>query len=151
MGFLAAFLGRKRSQRAQDQLDQRAQLLQRLQNPDWQFFAEHLQRPVPAPLKRLFANAALVGHIGKPLQSGEIYVTAFEPLDGQAVVDAEEWLGFEILPFASSDGDLIYLRPGPVQADSVYITYHDGAETEVLAEDVEAFVSALEEAGASAI
>jgi hypothetical protein len=151
MGLLQALLGFKRSKVAAELADERRQRMHRLQNPDWGFYEKHLQRPVPAALKRLFANASLVGYSGKPLESGEIYVTAFEPIDQQAVVDSEEWLGFEVVPFASSDGDLIYFHPGPLEADRVYITYHDGGDTEVLAESADAFLSAVEAAGGNAI
>jgi hypothetical protein len=151
MGFLAALFRRNATKSTQTLADERDQLIQRLHRPDWQFFEEHLQRPVPPALKRLFANALLVEHSGRPLMFGEIHVTAFEPIDREATVDAQEWLGLEVVPIASSDGDLIYLRPGASHSDAVYITYHDGGDTEVLAEDAEAFVSALEKAHVDAI
>ena len=62
MGFLAALFRRNATKSAQTLADERDQLIQRLHSPDWQFFEEHLQRPVPPALKRLFANALLVEH-----------------------------------------------------------------------------------------
>lgn len=45
---------------------------------------------------------------------------------------------------------LIYLRPGSGEADTVYITYHDGGDTEVFAESVAAMVEKLRNANRTA-
>jgi hypothetical protein len=122
----------------------------RLLAPDWEFYERHLQRPAPLPLRDLFSDHNLILWT-TTLERGDIYVTSFEPLDAEGVLDTREWIGADVLPFASSDGDPIYLKPGLDQPNVVYITYHDGGDTEQLAPDVATFVDALKEARSNAI
>lgn len=116
---------------------------QRLLNPDWSRVEQHLQRPVPPALRELYADRTLITR--RDLRwSDEQMISAFEPLDEKAILDAGRNLGFAVVPIATTDfGDLVYLRPGPAEGDEVYVTYHDGGDTEILADSVEAMAAAL--------
>lgn len=74
-------------------------------------------------------------------------ITSFEPIDSLALLDTRDLMGFDALPLASSDGDIIYLRPGRDESDAIYITYHDcaGDDTSEFAPDAELFVQRLRE------
>ena len=114
----------------------------RIASPDWPFYERHLQRPAPAALRELYANRALVCTGGLEYEESG-YISTFEPLDEAALVDTGELFGFDVVPFANSDGDIIYLRPGASEPDTVYITCHDGGRTEKLAPDVSTFLERL--------
>ena len=79
--------------------------------------------------------------------SDDRMISAFEPLDEKAIVEATRALGFDAVPIATTDfGDIVYLRPGVAEGDVVYVTYHDGGDTEVFAESVQAMKAALQRA-----
>ncbi len=132
------------------QAAERARHFQRLSAPDWSFYERHLERKAPEPLRELFANLELV-QAPLAIKDLNIYISQFEPLDMEGLIDSKEWLGIEIVPFADSDGDLIYLKPGATIDDAVYITYHDGGDTEELVSDVAKFVRHVREARAKTI
>ena len=65
-------------------------------------------------------------------------------IDEQGMADSRAWLGFEAVTFASTqERDAIYLRPGPSEGDVVYLTHHDGGETEVFAATLHEMVDTL--------
>lgn len=128
----------------------RTEVERRLLSPDWDFYLEHLGRPVPQALRDLYANRRLILSTGTIL-AGEAYITAFEPLDQRALSETKSWIGVEVVPFASSDGDPIYLRPGAMESDAVYVTYHDGSDTEQVSNDVASYLAALVEGPGNAI
>ena len=71
---------------------------------------------------------------------------AFNPLDEDSLIDTADLLGFDIVPFATSDcGDAIFLRPGKDELDTVYIAYHDdpGKGLVVLADSVAVMLERL--------
>ena len=115
----------------------------RLQNPDWAFFERHLERAVPQALRDLFANHRTI--VAQSVDyGGEDVISTFGALDEQELIDSRSWLGFDVVPIATSDfGDPIYLRPGATESNAVYITCHDGGGTTQLAPDVEAFLRRL--------
>ena len=119
---------------------QRAAFEHRLRTPDWQFYAEHLQRPVPISLPAAYAKPGL---ITKAHVFGDYYVT-FAPIDRKTLTEA--WVLPGVVAFAESDGDPIFLKVGASASDSVFIAYHDGGGTEELAPSVEAFLSELRDA-----
>jgi hypothetical protein len=116
---------------------------ERLLRPDWAFYERQLQRPAPAALRELYADRALV--TAQDLDySEEEWISTFEPLDEQGLLDTRPWLGFEAVAIATTGfGDPVYLRPGASEADTVYVTHHDGGDTEVFAESVAAMVERL--------
>ena len=119
---------------------------ERLLRPDWAFYERHLGRPAPPALRELYADRALVMAQDMDYTEGD-RISTFEPLDADGLLETRPWLGFDAVAIATTDfGDPIYLRPGSSEADTVYITHHDGGDTEVLAESVAAMVEKLRHA-----
>src|SRR5262245_6009581 len=96
----------------------------RLLNPDWASAERCLQRPVPQALQTLYAARDVITR--RDLRFTDDYaISAFEPLDQQALLDTTRWLGFQALAIATTQfGDSVYLRPGAAEADTVYLTHH---------------------------
>lgn len=114
----------------------------RIASPDWVFYERHLERPVPAALRCLYSDRQRVLKVGAVYDDVH-YISTFEPLDEKALVDTYDVFGLNVVPFANSDGDIFYLRPGPDEKDAVYITYHDGGESWQIAPDVSVFLEHL--------
>lgn len=112
----------------------------RLMAPNWDLLASTLRRPVPDALVRWFGQPERVGSY---YYFDGLYV-AFLPIDRAAL--SEQLAYVDVLPFAHSDGDLIHLAAGEHSPDAVFITYHDGGDTEQLAPSVESFLQRLKEA-----
>ena len=123
---------------------------ERLFRPDWEFYQRHLQRQVPPALRELYADKDLL--TAASLNSTNANrINDFQPLDEAGLVEANPVLNFDIAPIATTDvGDPIYLRPGKTEADTVYITHHDGGDTEVFAESVAAMLGQLRQANPAA-
>jgi len=119
----------------------RRQYEARLLKPDWAFYEEHLGRPVPQVVVKLFADAERLFHT---YRFGDNFVQ-FAPLDAEGMAEAE-WILPGIVPFANSNGDPIYLRPGASEENIVHITYHDGGDTYELAPSIEQFMAQLQHA-----
>jgi hypothetical protein len=112
---------------------------ERLLRPNWAFYEKHLQRPVPVPLRELFADSELL--LGEACPD-DLDINCFNPIDEQSLIGPDEGLGFDLVAFAmSSCGDAIYLRPGAKESNKVYITYHDGGDTKVFAESVDVILA----------
>lgn len=121
----------------------------RLLNPDWANVERHLQRPVPLALRELYADRALITRRDLRWSDDET-ISAFEPLDDEAILEATATFGFAAVPIATTDfGDLVYLRPGAADGDVVYVTYHDGGDTEVFADSVAAMVATVRKGNGS--
>jgi len=116
----------------------------RIANPDWPFYERHLQRGVPPAILALYSDHELLLTEGVEYDAAH-FISTFEPLDERAHVDTRKVYGVDVVPFASSDGDIIYLRPGATETDAVFITYHDGGDTEQLGTDVGVFLQRLRE------
>lgn len=109
---------------------------ERILRPDWAFYERHLKRPAPPALRELYADRTLVTAQGLDYSDAD-GISTFEALDEQGLLDTRPWLSFDAIAIATSDfGDPIYLRPGSSEPDTVYITYHDGGDTEVFAGSV---------------
>src|SRR5688572_3997672 len=115
----------------------------RILAPDWSCVERHLRRPVPPALRQLYADPSLVTR--RDLHYSTDYtLSTFEALDEQARADGKSWVGFEAVVFASTqDGDAIYLRPGPSDDNAVYLTHHDGHDSEVFAATLHEMVEVL--------
>jgi hypothetical protein len=119
---------------------------ERILRPDWAFYEHHLQRPVPQVLRELFADRSLIVSQNIDYCEDEV-ISTFGALDERGLIETRPWLGFDAVAIATSDfGDRIYLRPGATESDAVYITHHDGGDTEELAPDVSVFVQRLRRA-----
>jgi hypothetical protein len=140
---IAGALRRRRNPPEQVEAEICAHLLQ----PDWAFYERHLQRPVPAALRELYSDMAL-------LRACESYrgknegISSFGPLREDQVLDTREEIGYDIVPLATSGcGDPIFLKPGASEADTVYIAYHDDpGNVEVFAESVALMLEKAQEA-----
>jgi hypothetical protein len=96
-------------------------------------------------LRELFADRRLVTRCGLRFTKND-GISTFNPLDEDSLVDTAHQLGFDIVPFATSDcGDAIFLRPGMEESNRVYIVYHDdpGQGVLVLADSVRVMLEKL--------
>lgn len=101
---------------------------------------------MPSALRELYADRVLITRRDLPWSDDQM-ISAFEPLDARAIADATRDLGFDRVVIATTDfGDAIYLRSGAAERDVVYVTYHDGGDTEIFAESVPAMAAALRRA-----
>ena len=142
-------VGRRRNPPEKIAADRRA-YEERILRPDWAFYERHLQRAAPPALRELYADQALVTAQGLDYSDSD-RISTFAALDEQELIDTRSWLGFDVVAIATSDfGDSIYLRPGSSETDTVYITHHDGGDTEVFAESVAAMVERLRHANRAA-
>ena len=116
---------------------------ERLCRPDWEFYERHLERPAPEALRELYADRALLTAPALDYDEGEV-INTLNPLDEQGLLDTREWLGFDVVAIATNDfGDPIYLRPGRSEPDTVYITHHDGGDTEIFAQSTASMLEQL--------
>ncbi len=127
------------------QADAKRLFQQRLLAPDWQIYAEHLQRDVPEAMQMLYAEfALLLSEVEIPLERG-MTITEFFPLDAQALIDQKpfqpENMPFDCLPFATLDGRELFLRPGSEAGNGVYL--FDGNDIEVVFTDIADLLNAL--------
>jgi len=117
-----------------------------LLQPDWSFYEHHLQRAAPAELRALYADEKLITSTLLEY-SDECSINTFEPLNESSLYAGAEDTAPAVVVFATTDfGDPIYLKPGTAESDAVYVTYHDGGDTEVLADSVAGFVERLKQA-----
>lgn len=116
---------------------------QRILQPDWALAERYLQRSIPVALRDLYADRSLI--TARDLDySIHHSISTFEALDAPAFAQAKKWLGVDGVVFATSDmGDSIYLRTGPSQENAVYLTRHDGGDTEVIAQSIDDMVETL--------
>ena len=116
----------------------------RILSPDWEAVESFLQRPVPSMLRELYADHTLVTAYGLRYRKNEL-ISTFAPLDYQGVFGASP-LGFDALIVATTDfGDPVYLRAGQTESDTVYVTHHDGSDTEVFAASIAEMLAVLRE------
>ena len=118
----------------------------RLLTPDWAYYERHLQRAVPEAIRQLYRDRELI--LSGGFRYDEFHdITSFEAIDSQSLLETRDFMGFDAIPLASSEGDIIYLRPGRDESDAIYITYHDcaGDDTSEFAPDAELFVQRLRE------
>jgi hypothetical protein len=116
---------------------------QRILRPDWEFYERHLERPVPPVLRELYTERELITAQGFDYSDSE-RISTFGPLDVEGSLDTQPLLGFDAVAIATNEfGDPIYLRPGFSEPDIVYITHHDGGDTEIFAESVSEFLDRL--------
>jgi hypothetical protein len=98
---------------------------------------------VPHALRELYADRALITSRDLRWQD-DAAISAFEPLDAMALDDARRELRVDGVVIATTDfGDAIHLRPGAAARDVVFVTHHDGGDTEVFAESVAAMLVTL--------
>jgi hypothetical protein len=141
---LRDYLWRRRHPPEEEAAERKA-LEERILSPDWTFYERYLQRPAPAALRELFADRKLATSCGLEFSKSD-GISTFNPLDEGSLVDTADQLGFDVVPFATSDcGDAIFLRPGKDESDTVHIAYHDdpGKGLLVFADSVAAMLEQL--------
>ncbi|MGB0744539.1 MAG: hypothetical protein ACPGSB_08430 [Opitutales bacterium] len=112
-------------------------------SPDWSFYENHLSRSVPGELKELWSDSTLVTSGGFDYD-GENWVSTFNPLSEETLIEHKQVFEREIVPILTTGfGDPVYLKPGATEVNRLYITYHDGGDTEVFEEDITSFVKKL--------
>jgi len=121
--------------------------IEALLHPDWAFYAEHLRRPIPEVLKKIYEDPGkvLVCLNLSDTEQGEIWIE-FEPLHRDYLVPSRESnLPFDIVPIAmTGDESQIFLKPGEDETNQVLMVYPEGPVLIVpLADSVESFLSAL--------
>jgi hypothetical protein len=133
----------KRSQRRKNPPEkvqqERKEHEEKIKNPDWIFYERYLQRPVPKQLKSLFEDKALI--VSGGFDYDDTSISSFEAIHEENLLGED--LGFNppIVPIAFDEfGDSIYLKPGAKEDNILYITYHDGGDTEVFEASLDEFV-----------
>lgn len=128
------------------QVAERQAFEQRIFHPDWTAVERYLRRPVPQALWDLYADRELI--VRRDLRYTDDHViSSFQPLDEQAMQDATRWVGFDAVAIVTTDfDDAVHLRPGAAEVDHVYVTHHDGGDTEVFAESVSEMLATLKQA-----
>jgi hypothetical protein len=116
----------------------------RLLTPDWAYYERHLQRAVPEAIRGLYRDCELILSGGFQYDESH-YISSFGAIDSLSLLETRDLIGVDVISLASSDGDILYLRPGRDESDAIYITYHDGGDTSELAPDAEFFVQRLRE------
>jgi hypothetical protein len=119
---------------------------ERIRNPDWGFYERYLQRPVPDGLKELFADRLAFEQPDYlfEVDGDEIYVTGLNPIDEAGFEETKKFLGLGIVPFADSDSDAFFLKPGPEESNAVYqADFHQTGYVAKVADDVEQFVKGM--------
>ena len=115
----------------------------RILNPDWTFYEQHLKREVPPAIRRLFDDSDIVLSQASEC-CGDQIISRFGALDAVGLSETREWTGTDVVAIAYTlSGDPIYLRPGENESNAVFITYHDGGDTEEIAADSAAFVDSI--------
>jgi hypothetical protein len=138
--------GRRSDHSAASDNQERMACEHRLLNPDWSYVERCLRRPVPQALRDLYADRPMITRRDLAYTDEQV-LSSFVPLDEQAIEDTTRWLGFQAVALATTDfGDAVYLRPGEAGGGIVYLTHHDGGDTEVFAESVTKMVTTLRQA-----
>jgi hypothetical protein len=139
---LDGFFGRK-SRREEQRRAERAAYRERLLSPRWEEVEAALGRPVPAILRELYANEGLVTSgdflVLDPARDSEdapFGVSQFLPADAEALAPTLVSIPPGTFSFATNEyGDPFYVQLGEL-ADGdgrVFVHYHDGDDTELVA------------------
>jgi hypothetical protein len=128
--------------------EQRREYEARLLRPDWEFYERHLQRSVPEALRRLFDQQGDLDPFGISfeLEGANVSVTGLCAIDEQGLEDARTYFHLDIVPFADSDGDVYFLKPGANESNAVYEAFFHESNVELgppITNDVAIFVEAL--------
>ncbi len=117
---------------------------ERLISPDWTRYEAHLQRPIPSEIRELYADRTLIVRGGVILRD-HFYLSTFVPLDALSMSEYAQF-GVDAMPIADMDGDILYLRLGPKEPDVLWVTHHDGGDTEPFALSLKDFVASVRKA-----
>jgi len=124
----------------------------RLRAPRWDLVEAALRRPVPAVLRALYADQALVTSgdllVLDPARAGgremAWNVNQFTPADEEALAPELESIPPGAFAFATNEfGDPFYVQLGelPDGDGRVFVHYHDGGDTELVAPSLHTFLA----------
>jgi hypothetical protein len=144
-------LGGKAS-RDEERRTERAAFRIRMQNPQWDVLEAALGHPVPSILRELYSDQALLTSddllIFDPARADDRStawnVNQFYPADAEALTPQLESIPSGAFSFASNEfGDPFYAQLGelPDGDGRVYVHYHDGGDTELVAPSLRTFLS----------
>jgi hypothetical protein len=150
MGLLSILFGIGKAREARRKAEQGVTLT-RLLAPHWEMVEGHLKRPVPEVVRSLYANKDLITSFDLlvlPPGTEDRYegwnINEFVPADLQTIVMTMETIPYGTLCFATNEyGDPYYVQIG-AEADGdgpVYVHYHDGGDTELVAPSLKKFLS----------
>jgi hypothetical protein len=151
MGLLSILFGIGKARDARRKAEQGVSLT-RLLTPQWPIVEAYLKRPVPEVLRSLYANKDLITSFdllvtppdaGDDRQAGW-NVNEFVPADLESLVRTMETVPFGTFTFATNEyGDPYYVQVGAEQDGDgpVYVHYHDGGDTALVAPSLKTFLS----------
>jgi hypothetical protein len=151
MGLFSMLFGIGKAREARRKAEQGVTLT-RLLTPQWDVVAGHLKRPVPEVVRSLYANKDLITSfdllvlppgVGEDRNAGW-NVNEFVPADLQSIVMTMETIPYGTLCFATNEyGDPYYVQVGAAEDGDgpVYVRYHDGGDTELVAPSLKEFLS----------
>ena len=141
---ISAFLWEKRN--PQERLEaERKEYEIKILSPDWNFYEKHLSRAVPKKLKEMWSDSHLVTSGGFDYDE-ENWISTFNPLTEESLIEHKEVFERDIVPILTTGfGDPVYLKPGEAEKNRLYITFHDGGDTDVFEEDLDLFVKKTKE------
>jgi len=150
MGLFQRWFGSK-SEREEQRRAERAVYRQRLLSPRWDVVEVALGRPVPAVLRELYADQALVTSddllVFDPARSEAevcLNVNQFIPADESALAPDLVGIPPGAFAFATNEfGDPIYVKLGelPDGDGRIVVHHHDGDDTEEVAPSLRALLS----------
>ena len=123
--------------------------VRRILAPDWAFYQQRLERPVPDSLRRLFDKQPTASR-GFFDEEDLLFSYQLAPIDESALLDTRHEFRLEVVPFMEGqddgEGDILFLRPGRTEPNVVYIAY--GAKKgdghfEVISSSIDEFVAKL--------
>lgn len=144
-------LFRRSARRAQERATERAAYDARLLAPQWETVEARLGHPVPAVLRALYADRALLTSgdmlILDPAKGSDPYaawnVNEFIPADEEGLFPGLVSIPAGAFAFARNGfGDPFYVQLGelPDGDGRVYVHYHDGDDTELVAPTLRDFL-----------
>jgi hypothetical protein len=150
MGLLERWFGSK-SRREEQRRTEQAAYRERLLSPRWEEVEAALGRPVPRILRELYADHALVtsGDFlvldpSRDASEGVLNVNQFVPADEEALTPLLVSIPSGAFSFATNEyGDPLYVQLGelPDGDGRVFVHYHDGDDTELVAPSLRTLLS----------
>ena len=146
------WLSRGKASREEKRRTARAEFEARLSHPQWDVVEAALGHPVTTILRELYSNQTLITSgdilIYDPALGGDRNsawnVNHFNPADAEALTPEPESIPPGAFSFASNEfGDPFYVQLAelPDGDGRVYVHYHDGGDTELVAPSLRTFLS----------
>jgi len=125
---------------------ERKEYEEKIKNPDWMFYEWHLQRPIPDQIRVLYGNEPVIISGGFDYDENT-WISSFEAISKENLLGKEMGFDVPIVPILTTGfGDPVYFKPGSKEANTLYVTYHDGGDTEVFESSLDKFVQKISKA-----